>query len=105
MAEEQQVQDQVKGTKPTLGYRDPEMAELEQKMNTDISNMPAEVRDRFKALKVLYDQANEIDHEEEKEYRILELKYEKLYSEVYNKRRGLVNGTDEINQDLVKAFD
>lgn len=105
MAEEQQVQDQVQGTKPTFGHRDPEMAELEQKMNTDISNMPAEVRDRFKALKVLYDQANEIDHEEEKEYRILELKYEKLYSEVYNKRRGLVTGTDEINQDLVKAFD
>lgn len=102
---EQQVQDQASATKHLLGHRDPEMAELENKMNTDISNMPAEVQDRFKALKVLYDQANEIDHEEEKEYRLLELKYEKLYAEVYNKRRNLITGKDEINGDLVKAFD
>lgn len=42
--------------------------------------MPAEVKDRFKALKVLYDQVNVVEQEEEKEYRLLELKYEKLYS-------------------------
>ena len=73
-------QKQDPSTKTGLGHRDPDMAELENKMNTDISKMPAEVRDRFKALKVLYDQANQIDHEEEKEYRLLELKYEKLYA-------------------------
>jgi hypothetical protein len=81
------------------------MAELENKMNKDISNMPAEVRDRFKALKVLYDQANIIDHEEEKEYRLLELKYEKLYATVYSKRRDLLTGKSEVDQSLVKAFD
>ena len=102
---EQQVQAQAQATKPLLGHRDPEMAELEDKMNSDINNMPAEVRDRFKALKVLYDQSNEIDHEEEKEYRQLELKYEKLYAEVYNKRRNLVTGNRDIDENLVKAFD
>jgi len=41
--------------------------------------MPEGVRDRFKALKVLYDQCGDFDEEEEKEYRAMELKYEKLY--------------------------
>ena len=31
--------------------------------------MPDEVKDRFKAIKVLYDQVNEIDLEEDEEYR------------------------------------
>lgn len=31
--------------------------------------MPEEVKDRFKAIKVLYDQVNEIDFEEDEEYR------------------------------------
>lgn len=53
----------------------------------------------------MYDQANEIDHEEEKEYRLLELKYEKLYAEIYNKRKELINGTSEIDESLTAAFD
>ena len=55
-------------------------------MCKDINSMPDEVKDRFKALKVLYDQVNDMDEEEEKEYRLLELKYEKLYQEIYAKR-------------------
>ena len=62
-----------------IGFRDPDQAELEFKMCKDINAMPEEVRDRFKALKVLYDQVNDMDEEEEKEYRALEIKYEKLY--------------------------
>lgn len=53
----------------------------------------------------MYDQANAIDEEEEKEYRLLELKYEKLYSEVYAKRKAINNGTCEIDAGLVAAFD
>jgi hypothetical protein len=30
-------------------------------MSKDINAMPEEVKDRFKAIKVLYDQVNEID--------------------------------------------
>jgi hypothetical protein len=38
-------------------------------MSKDINAMPDEVKDRFKAIKVLYDQVNEIDLEEDEEYR------------------------------------
>lgn len=41
--------------------------------------MPAEVKDRFKALKVINDMINDLDEEEMRESRALELKYEKLY--------------------------
>ena len=71
---------------PDTGFKDPDQAELEYKMCKDINAMPEEVRDRFKALKVLYDQVNDLDEEEEKEYRQLELKYEKMYAEIYAKR-------------------
>ena len=74
------------GGEADIGFRDPDQAELEFKMCKDINAMPEEVRDRFKALKVLYDQVNDMDEEEEKEYRALEIKYEKLYQEVYAKR-------------------
>ena len=74
------------GEPADIGFRDPDQAELEYKMCKDINAMPEEVRDRFKALKVLYDQVNDMDEEEEKEYRALEIKYEKLYQEVYVKR-------------------
>jgi hypothetical protein len=64
-------------------YRDPPQAEAELKISTDITKMPEEVMDRFKAIKVLYDMAGDLDEQEEKEYRALEVKYEKLYREVY----------------------
>lgn len=67
--------------------------------------MPSEVQQRFKALKVLYDQVNEIDEEEEKEYRKLELKYEALYQEIYKRRQLLISGESEVDLDLCKQFD
>ena len=69
-----------------IEFRDPEQAELELKITKDIQAMPDEVKDRFKAVKVLYDRVNNMADEEEKEYRELEIKYEKLYAEVYAKR-------------------
>lgn len=78
-------------------------------MSKTIEAMPVEVKDRFKALKVLMvsilstpqihfliniiivqDQVNDVDEEEEKEYRQLELKYDKLYKEIYEERRKIV---------------
>lgn len=86
--------------------KDPEQAELELKMAKDIQNMPADVQDRFKALLVLYDEANKVNEQEEDEYRKLELKYEKLYSKVYEKRAALVCATDSnIDADLCNKFD
>ena len=59
--------------------------------------MPEAVRDRFKAIKVLYDQCGDLDDEEEKEYRALEVKYEKLYQEVYQQRALIIKGEIDID--------
>lgn len=83
-------------------FRDPEQAELELKMHRDIGKMPEEVQQRFKALKVLYDQVNDLDDEEEKEYRKIELKYEHLYQAIYKKRAETIAGTIPIDEDLCK---
>ena len=75
-------------------------------MCRDINNMNFDVRDRFKALHVLYSQVNDFNTEEQKEQRALEVKYEKLYAEVYAKRALLLKGDESaINEDLIKAFD
>lgn len=47
--------------------KDPEQAELEYKICTEINAMPEGVRDRFKALKVLQDEVNDIGDEQERE--------------------------------------
>lgn len=65
---------------------DPEEKEFELKVCKAINRMPEEVKDRFKALKVIEDEANAIDEEENEEYRKLELKYEALYQQIYEQR-------------------
>lgn len=86
--------------------KDPQQAELELKMAKDIQAMPEAVQDRFKALHVIYDEVNRIDDDEEREYRALELKYEKMYQEVYAKRLALLNGEQAaVDDELIKKFD
>ena len=48
-------------------YRDPPQAENELKISKEIAAMPDDVRDRFKAIKVIYDKCGDLDEEEEKE--------------------------------------
>ena len=67
--------------------------------------MPEEVQSRFKGLKVLYDRVNAVEEEEEKEYRQLEIKYEKMYQQVYEKRVALLTGKADIDEELVKRFE
>jgi hypothetical protein len=38
-----------------IPFKDPESAEMELRISKDIAKMPEEVKDRFKALKVLTD--------------------------------------------------
>lgn len=45
----------MKNTPDEIPFKDPESAEIELKLSKDIVAMPDEVRDRFKALKVLTD--------------------------------------------------
>jgi hypothetical protein len=46
-----------------------------------------------------------VEHEEEKEYRLLEIKYEQKYSQIYDKRFKLVTGKCDIDEAAVKQFD
>ena len=48
---------------------------------------------------------NEVDEEEEKEYRILELKYDKLYKQIYEERRKIVQGESAPADTLIQEFD
>jgi nucleosome assembly protein 1-like 1 len=86
--------------------KDPDQAELEFKICRDINNMGESVRDRFKAMFTQYEQANQLNDEEEKEHRALELKYEKLYQEVYAKRALLLSGEKSaVDAELIMKFD
>jgi len=83
-------------------HRDPPQAEQELAMSKDIMAMPSEVQDRFKALKVLYDRCGDCDEEEEKEYREIEKKYEKLYQEYYEQRAKIVKGDIDVPAELIE---
>jgi len=54
-------------------------AKLELKLSKYINEMDAELRGRFKALKVISNSIREFDEEEQKEIRKLEVEYEKKY--------------------------
>jgi len=75
------------------------------KMSKTINTIPEEVKDRFKALKVLYDEQQEIDNEEEKLYRQLELKSEKEHAELYELRRRILLGLIPPPEDLLAQFE
>merc|ERR1711957_1129690 len=83
--------------------RDPEVAETELRMSKDINLMPENVRDRFKALKVLHDSCVELD-EEEKAFRAIELKYEVMYQEVYVQRAKLLSGETEPTAEQLEQY-
>ena len=70
-------------------------------MSKTIETIPADIRDRFKALKVIYDEQNSINDQEEEMYRILEIKYDKLYQEVYEQRRRVLLGEVQPPADLL----
>lgn len=57
------------------------------------------------AVKVLYDQTGDIEDDQEKEFRALELKYEKMYSTIYDKRFEVISGKAETDSKLVEEFD
>merc|ERR1711957_485595 len=84
--------------------RDPEVAETELRMSKDINLMPENVRDRFKALKVLHDSCVELDDEEEKAFRAIELKYEVMYQEVYVQRAKLLSGETEPTAEQLEQY-
>jgi len=93
-------------SKPSeIPFKDPESAEVEFKISKDINAMPEEVKDRFKALKVLTDKLHELDEEEDKAYRAIERKYELLYQQVYAKRAALVKGDVQPEAHVCEKFE
>ena len=60
-----------------------EATNQEFKMSKTINNMDDELKDRFKALKMIQDDCHEIDEEEMKEMRKLEIEFEEKYKEIY----------------------
>ncbi len=102
-AESQEPQNPVKAEPSEID--DPEQKQFEFKMSSMIAEMPEKVRDRFKALKMLYDEGNAIDDLEEAEFRRLEIKYEDVYTEFYTQRYKILSGEIDVPQELVDAFD
>ena len=88
-----------------IPFKDPESAEVELKICKDINAMPEEVKDRFKALKVITDQLHKLDEEEDIAYREIERKYELLYAQVYEKRSALVRGESQPEDAVIAKFE
>ena len=89
----------------SIPFKDPESAEMELKISKDIQRMPEEVKDRFKALKVLTDQLHVLDEEEDMAYRAIERKYEHLYCKVYEKRAAILTGAAMPDAATTQKFE
>lgn len=69
-----------------------EEKEIEQKMIKIIAQMPANVQNRFKVLKVLSDKRSELADKFEEEIKILDAKIAALKKPLYEERRKIVAG-------------
>ena len=78
-------------------------------MSNYINSMDPELKDRFKALKILMDEASKYDQNLQFETRKLELEFEKKYNQVYDMRTRFVNGEKGIEgldqKQLVREWD
>lgn len=63
--------------------------------------MDDELKDRFKALYVLQETCKDLDEEEQKEIRKLELEYESKYKQIYAQRERIINSKDTLPTELV----
>ena len=70
----------------------PEEREIEQKMVKVISQMPANVQNRFKVLHMLSDERSKINDEFEKEVKALEAKFNERKKPLLQKRNDIVLG-------------
>lgn len=75
-----------------VGGDDEEAEDLED----DLASLPANVQLRLAALRKLQEQQAEVEEEFEKERKLLELKYEKLYQPFYKQRAEIVTGAKEV---------
>ena len=85
------------GTGDLKKMTEDETTKSEHKMSDYINKMDEELRDRFKALKIIQDDVHKFEEEEQEEIRKLELEYEEKYKEIYKLRDLVVNGKAEID--------
>lgn len=73
-----------------------ETNEQNLKITNCITNMDAELKDRFKALFILQETCKDFDEEEQKEIRKLEIEYENKYKQIYAQRERIINSKDTL---------
>jgi hypothetical protein len=75
------------------------------KMSQYIVDMDAELKDRFKALKAIQENIHDLDEEEQKGIRQLEIEFEEKYKDIYKLREQFINSKLDLDQELIKEFD
>ena len=71
-----------------------EETKIDHKISKTINDMDAELKDRFKAMLTIQNDIKKYDEEHSREYRKLEVQFEKKYKEVYAIRDQLISGED-----------
>ena len=91
------------GMDPSKMAKINENAEAKQELviSKHINELDEELKDRFKALKVIQNLLHEMDEEEQKEVRKQEIIFEEKYKEIYELRRQFINA--DPNMDKAKA--
>lgn len=72
----------------------------EEDLEDDLANLPANVQLRLVALRKLQEEQSVLEEQFEKERKLLELKYEKLYQPFYKQRAEIVSGEKEVDAVL-----
>ena len=72
------------------GIEDPAKIELDHRISKHISEMPDEIKGRFKAIKIMQDELVDLEEEQTKGVRKNEVMFEKIYEEVYTQRRDVL---------------
>uniref|UniRef100_K3WY75 Nucleosome assembly protein n=1 Tax=Globisporangium ultimum (strain ATCC 200006 / CBS 805.95 / DAOM BR144) TaxID=431595 RepID=K3WY75_GLOUD len=72
----------------------------EEDLEDDLANLPANVQLRLAALRKLQEEQAVLEEQFEKERKLLELKYEKLYQPFYKQRAEIVSGEKEVDAVL-----
>lgn len=88
-----------------------EEADTKADMNISkhINELDDELKDRFKALRVMQNQVHELDEEEQKLIRKEEIIFEEKYKEIYDLRHKNIAGAKDLDKaaqdELIKQFD
>jgi len=90
---------------PSVQNTSAEEKEIEQKMIKVIGQMPKEVQNRFKALKVLSDKRTVLADEFDAEIKVLDAKIAALKQPLYDQRRKIVDGELTEFAEFREKFD